>query len=321
MNRSHSSVLRLVVTAGLVVLLGGTVRAADDGHNLDRVDAARRMQAAIDSGDLDTAARLAEEVARAELVDYLDASYTVLRLHCQRKDEASAFATAEQMIDAGFWDFRRLMADPDLTLVTSTDRLKDLVRTVRVKRYLAALERDSRDAMQHPDQIMAALAFEPGDVVADVGAGSGYFTVRVARAVGATGKVIATDIRQEMLDYIQARAAKEGLANVELLKVEPTEPGLPAGSVGTVLMVDVIHYVKDRAGYARKVREALAPGGRLVVIDFRYDPDAKREFAPPLEQQVPRETLDRELAEAGFEVAASYDFLPEQYFVVYRPAE
>ena len=321
MNRSHSSVLRLVVTAGLVVLLGGTVRAADDGHDLDRVDAARRMQAAIDSGDLDTAARLAEEVAFAELVDYLDASYTVLRLHCQRKDEASAFATAEQMIDAGFWDFRRLMADPDLTLVTSTDRLKDLVHTVRVKRYLAALERDSRDAMQHPDRIMATLAFEPGDVVADVGAGSGYFTVRVARAVGATGKVIATDIRQEMLDYIQARVAKQGLANVQLLKVEPTDPGLPAGSVDTVLMVDVIHYVKDRAGYARKVRGALAPGGRLVVIDFRYDPEATREFAPPLEQQVPRETLDREMAEAGFEVAASYDFLPEQYFVVYRPAE
>ena len=158
-------------------------------------------------------------------------------------------------------------------------------------------------------------------MVADVGAGSGYFTIPVARAVGADGRVIATDIRQEMLDYIANRLTDEGVTNVELVKVEPDDPGLPAGGVDLVLMVDVMHYVKDRVSYGRKLRSSLSPGGRLVVIDFRHDPDAEREFAPPPEQQIPQGTLDLEMGEAGFEVAASYDFLPEQYFVVYRPTE
>jgi hypothetical protein len=121
-----------------------------------------------------------------------------------------------------------------------------------------------------------------------------------------------------MLDYIAARLTDEGIENVELGLVEPDDPALPAHGVDTILMVDVFHYIKERTEYGNKLLAGLAPGGRLVVIDFRYDPQAVREFAPPPEQQVPRETLDAELAAAGFRVRASYDFLPEQYFVVYE---
>jgi SAM-dependent methyltransferase len=120
-----------------------------------------------------------------------------------------------------------------------------------------------------------------------------------------------------MLDHIAGRLREAQLSNVELKLVPPDDPQLPAGGFDTILMVDTIHYIKDRAAYARKLREALAPGGRLVIVDFRRDPDAQREFAPPLEQQVARETLDAEMATCGLQPVAAYDFLPEQYFVVY----
>ena len=180
------------------------------------------------------------------------------------------------------------------------------------------LERESRQAMQHPDRILADLAFRPGEVVADVGAGSGYFTIPIARAVGEAGKVLALDIRQEMLDFIAGRLGAEGLDNVQLGLVEATDPGLPAHGVDTIFMVDVFHYIKDRQAYAQKLKDGLAPGGRLVVIDFRYDPEAEREFAPPPQQQVARADLDADMAAAGFQVRESFDYLPEQYFVVYE---
>jgi ubiquinone/menaquinone biosynthesis C-methylase UbiE len=312
---------RLATLVVAVLAAGACVASAESVEVPDRVAAKKQIEEAAAIGDLDTMAEHAEEIAFAELVDYLEASYELLRIQCRQGDESAALDTVQAMLDAGFWDYRRLLNDDDLALINSTDRLKGMVRAAWAEGYISMLERDSRDAMQFPDRIMESLALEPGDVVADVGAGSGYFTVRLAAAVGGAGRVIATDIRQEMLDYIAARLDEGGIDNVELVKVEPDDPGLPAGEIDTVLMVDVMHYVRDRAAYAKKLRAALSPGGRVVVIDFRFDPEAEREFAPPPEQQVPRATLDEEMKDAGFVVAEAFDFLPEQYFVIYRAAE
>jgi ubiquinone/menaquinone biosynthesis C-methylase UbiE len=312
---------RLATLVVAVLAAGACVASAESVEVPDRVAAKKQIEEAAAIGDLDTMAERAEEIAFAELVDYLEASYELLRIQCRQGDESAALDTVQAMLDAGFWDYRRLLNDDDLALINSTDRLKGMVRAAWAEGYISMLERDSRDAMQFPDRIMESLALEPGDVVADVGAGSGYFTVRLAAAVGGAGRVIATDIRQEMLDYIAARLDEGGIDNVELVKVEPDDPGLPAGEIDTVLMVDVMHYVRDRAAYAKKLRAALSPGGRVVVIDFRFDPEAEREFAPPPEQQVPRATLDEEMKDAGFVVAEAFDFLPEQYFVIYRAAE
>jgi len=312
---------RLAALVVVVLVAGACVASAQNVEVPDRVAARKQLEEAAAIGDLDTMAERAEEIVFAELVDYLEASYELLRIQCRQGDESAAFDTVRSMLDAGFWDYRRLLGDEDLGLINSTERLKGMVRAAWAEGYISMLERDSRDAMQFPDRIMTCLAIEPGDVVADVGAGSGYFTVRLAAAVGGAGRVIATDIRQEMLDYIAARLDEGGIANVELVKVAPDDPGLPPRAVDTVLMVDVMHYVKDRAAYAKKLKTALSSGGRVVVIDFRFDPDAEREFAPPPEQQVPRATLDEEMAEAGFEIAETFDFLPEQYFVIYRAAE
>jgi len=312
---------RLAKLVVAVLLVGACVVVAQNVEVPDRVVAKTQLEEARKAGDLDAMAEHAEEIAFAELVDYLEASYELLRIQCRQGEESAAFDTVQAMLDAGFWDYRRLLGDDDLALINSTERLKGMVRAAWAKGYIAMLERDSRDAMQYPDRIMESLALEPGDVVADVGAGSGYFTVRLAAAVGGDGRVVATDIRQEMLDYIAARLEEGAIENVELVKVEPDDPGLPAGEIDTVLMVDVMHYVKDRAAYAKKLRAALSPDGRVVVIDFRYDPDAEREFAPSPEQQVPRAILDEEMKAAGLEIAEAFDFLPEQYFVIYRAAE
>ena len=168
---------------------------------------------------------------------------------------------------------------------------------------------------------MATLAFKPGERVADVGAGSGYFARRVARAVGPAGTVWTIDIRPEVLSVLEARAAKEGLGNIRTQRVAPDDPQLPAGGVDTILMVDTLHYVKDRATYAKKLRAGLAAGGRVVVIDFVPKAPGERPWGPPPEQNMSREEVDTAMAAAGLVPARVHGFLSEQFFVEYRPRE
>jgi arsenite methyltransferase len=189
-----------------------------------------------------------------------------------------------------------------------------------VKRYLAMLERPEREEFQKPKQVMTALALRPGERVADIGAGSGYFTIPAAKAVGPRGVVWAMDIRQPMLDYIEARLRGEKLSNVRLKLVAADDPGLPPGGVDTVLMVDVYHYIhfeKRGAGYAAKLRPGLAPGGRVVIIDYIPRPWEQRPWGPPPEQQMSREKLDEYMAAGGLHPVRTHSFLPEQYFVEY----
>lgn len=120
-----------------------------------------------------------------------------------------------------------------------------------------------------------------------------------------------------MLEYVALWIKARPTANVITRQVSRDDPQLAPGSVDTILMIDTIHYVKDRTAYAKKLLPALAPGGRLVVTDYLPKPMSERPWGPPPEQQFPREQLDRELAASGFKVLATYDFLPEQFFVVY----
>lgn len=279
---------------------------------------AARLDRAAAESRWDDALAVADTLSSERHEAYLASLQRVVGLQCRKGDLEAAYDALDELLAAGCWDFQALREDPELAAISGQERFRTAVRAAWSRQYIGMLERESRAGMQMPDRIMAALALREGERVADVGAGSGYFTLPVAAAVGPTGKVWATDIRQEMLDHIAGRLREAGLDNVELVLVPPDDPQLPAGGVDTILMVDVFHYIKERTAYGRKLRDALAPGGRLVVIDFRYDPDAVREFAPPPEQQVARETLDADLAAAGFRVREDYDFLPEQYFVVYE---
>jgi len=171
----------------------------------------------------------------------------------------------------------------------------------------------ARDAWQQPDRVIAELALQPASVVADVGAGTGYFAMRIAKHVP-QGKVIATDIEPDMIRYMTERAQREGLANVEARLATAADPALPAASVDRILVVDVWHHLADRPAYARALAAALRPGGALVVVDFTLE----AEKGPPKEHRLSPETIVGDLRAAGLAAEVSPTKLPDQYIVIAR---
>jgi len=169
-----------------------------------------------------------------------------------------------------------------------------------------------RDAWQKPHQVIQALALEPVSVVADVGAGTGYFSARLANMLK-QGRVYAVDVEPAMVKHLAERAKREHLPNLVALAAGPDDPRLPE-KVDLVLLVDVYHHVDDRAAYFRKLRGSLKPGGRLAIIDFRLDSPE----GPPRETRLAPEQVKQEMAAAGYALAAEHAFLPNQYFLVFR---
>jgi|SRR5262245_13265607 len=141
--------------------------------------------------------------------------------------------------------------------------------------YQAAgwLERKERVKEEEPAKLMKALEIEEGMVIADVGAGSGYHCFLMSPLVGEKGKIIASDIQQEMLNLITAKAKKQKVTNIETVKGTTTDPKLPAGKVDLILMVDVYHEFEFPFEMTEKLVEALKPGGRLVFVEFRLEDD------------------------------------------------
>jgi ubiquinone/menaquinone biosynthesis C-methylase UbiE len=179
----------------------------------------------------------------------------------------------------------------------------------------AWLERPEREREEEPSKAVAALDIRPGQIVADVGAGSGYYTVRLAERVGAAGKVYATDIQPQMLTLVQQRVARERLTQVEVVQATETDPRLPQNQLDLILMVDVYHELARPQEVLRQLRTALKPDGRLVLIEFR-----KESAWVPI-----REEHKMTIKEARMELEAeSYrfdrviDVLPWQHILVFR---
>lgn len=187
--------------------------------------------------------------------------------------------------------------------------------------YIRRMESADRAAWQKPDEVIAALNLRPGERIADVGCGPGYFTLLLAEAVGPTGKVWAIDVKAEMLDRLREHIAKRELSNIEPQLVPENDPRLTPGQVDTVFIVNTYHHFSYRPVYVSKLRRALAPGGRIVIIDFIPKSREQRGFGPKLEMQLDRATVDGEMAASGLQPAAVHTFLPEQYFVEYRARE
>jgi len=175
----------------------------------------------------------------------------------------------------------------------------------------------NRDEWQQPERVIAALGIRAGDRVADLGSGSGYFTLRLAPSVGPDGRIYAVDVDEEMNEYLRQRVAQAGLANVDVILGRFEDPLLPDGSVDLVLVVDTYHHLEDRPAYFRNLRRDLKPGGRVAVID--YD-GRKLWFLRLFGHTTPREELLREMAEAGYAVAEEFDFIDRQSFVIFRAA-
>lgn len=183
-------------------------------------------------------------------------------------------------------------------------------------RFVERMLAEDRAAWQRPDEVVAALGLQPGDTVGEVGCGPGYFTLRLARAVGPAGRVLAADVVPEMLGILRGRLASEGMTQVAPLLARPDDPGFPPGSCRRILVVDTFHHFPDGVAYLRRLAAALAPGGRLVNVDFH-----RREMpvGPPIENKVAREDFLAAAGEAGLAVEEEKDFLPYQYFFVLRP--
>jgi SAM-dependent methyltransferase len=169
----------------------------------------------------------------------------------------------------------------------------------------------ARDTWQQPALVLEALELGPKMVIADIGAGTGYFAVRLARAVP-DGQVIATDIEPAMIRHMTDRAAREQLPNLRAVLTPPADPGLAAGSVDRILVVDVWHHIDDRAAYARALATALRPGGKLAIVDFTRE--ARQ--GPPPEMRLTPDQVIAELRGAGLAASLSPTVLPEQYIVI-----
>jgi ubiquinone/menaquinone biosynthesis C-methylase UbiE len=171
-----------------------------------------------------------------------------------------------------------------------------------------------RDAWQKPHQVIHALGLAQDAAVADVGAGTGYFSARLANMLK-NGRVYAVDIEPGMVKHLAERAKREGLANLVPVAGAAESPRLPA-KVDLALFVDVYHHVDHRERYFRELRKSLKPQGRVAIIDFRLDsPDG-----PPKEARIAPERVKAEMKEAGYELLAEHPFLPRQYYLVFRGA-
>jgi predicted methyltransferase len=171
----------------------------------------------------------------------------------------------------------------------------------------------ARDAWQKPHEVIQALALKPDAVVADIGAGTGYFTMRLAHMTP-KGRVYAVDTEPAMVKHLAERAKKAGLQNVTAIQAKPGDPALPA-KADLVLSVDVYHHVEHRERYFRRLQESLRPGGRVAVIDFRMDSPV----GPPRSARIEPERVKDEMKRAGYALAQEHAFLPNQYFLVFRP--
>jgi len=171
-----------------------------------------------------------------------------------------------------------------------------------------------RDEWQRPEHVVELLDLNAGMTVADIGAGTGYFEGYLSRAVGDGGQVLALDVEQTLVDFMSARATREGWTNVEARVVPYDDPQLEPGGVDRILVVDTWHHIGNRVAYTGLMRESLRDGGSVYVVDFTLE----TERGPPREHRLSAEHVASELREGGLEATILEEELPDQYVVVGR---
>lgn len=180
----------------------------------------------------------------------------------------------------------------------------------------AQLDQPSRDAWQKPAEVVSSLNLRAGDVIADIGTGSGYFVPYLSESVGATGHVYAIDIQPEMLAFVQRKISELDLTNVTTVLSQEADTGLERESVDLAFMVDVYHELGSPGPLLSNIRSVLKPDGRLSIIDFKVAREADR-VGPPLSHRVPKKRLIAEVEDAGFTLVETFELLPYQYFLVF----
>ncbi len=182
------------------------------------------------------------------------------------------------------------------------------------KSYIASLDDPARDAYQKPHEVVMALGLQEGERIADIGAGSGYFTLRFAQHVGAAGRVYAVDISPDMIVHLTERVRDAGVDNVRTILSLPDDPLLPAASVNRVFICDTWHHIGNHARYLTVLQKILKPGGQVAIIDFQKK---QTPVGAPMEMRLAREDVLKEFEQGGFHLVKEHTFLPYQYFLVF----
>jgi len=177
------------------------------------------------------------------------------------------------------------------------------------------LDRSEREMEEAPDKALDAIDLRPGMTVADIGAGTGYFSLRIARRIGPSGKVYANDIQPEMLEKLRANAQREKLANIETVLGSEADPKLPAGKIDLVLLVDVYHEFSRPQEMLQHIRAALKPEGRLILLEYRKE-DPAVPIRPEHKMSVPE--VKAEIEPEGYKLDKVIETLPRQHILVFR---
>jgi len=176
-----------------------------------------------------------------------------------------------------------------------------------------AYEGFGRDGWQQPERVVRSLAIKPGERIADLGSGGGYFTFRLSQAVGPTGKVYAVDVDKDMLEDLAERAKKDGYRNIEKILAKYDDPSLPESGVDLIFTSNVYHHIDSRAKYFADAARYLRPGGRIAIVDF----NGKHWSATFVGHATPVELIKKEMDEAGYRLERELDFLDRQSFLVF----
>jgi ubiquinone/menaquinone biosynthesis C-methylase UbiE len=184
-------------------------------------------------------------------------------------------------------------------------------------RDVDALEDENRDQWQKPAQVVEALQIEPGSVVADIGAGSGYWVPYLSQTIGPEGKLYAVDIQQDMLAIVERKVNELRLANVTTVLSQENDTRLEPHSVDLALLVDVYYELRSPQALMSNIKEILRPRGRLAIIDFFAGKESPG-IGPPRRYRVPEQRLVNEVQSVGFELVERHTFLPHQYFLVFE---
>ncbi|WNG23128.1 class I SAM-dependent methyltransferase [Cystobacter fuscus] len=185
-------------------------------------------------------------------------------------------------------------------------------RFENAEEWVKRFEEPGREAWQKPDEVVKALGLAADAKVADIGAGTGYFAVRLARAVP-QGRVYGVDLEPDMVRYMGERAQREGLSNLTPVLASAEDARLPE-PVDLVLIVDTYHHVGERVAWLQRLAEKLRPGGRVAIVDFRVESS----MGPPPAHKLSPERVREEFEAAGYRQAQTLSFLPEQYFLVFQ---
>lgn len=184
-----------------------------------------------------------------------------------------------------------------------------------LKDRIASMERSERDAWQKPGEVVKALNLKNGEVVADIGAGTGYFSRPLAKAVAPDGKVYAVDVAADILGYLKERAQQEDLHNIVTIVSTEDDPKLPANTVDLAFFCDTTHHIANRINFYRNMSTGMKPHSRLAIID--YPPDSPHAPHKP-EQLVSRALVISEADEAGFKYVKDFQILPYHYFLLFE---